>query len=315
MRGPLHLDGVLGVARLLGAVPLGRRSRPSSAGGSSTGLGPTGVGSPPPPAPRSAARRRGAAPAGRRRASRRRRCRRSGRRAAAGSAPAAGSRTSSIASSPSGSSSWLGTGLSRRACGGGGAGVLGRAQLAGEQLGVVVLGHDVAAGLVVGELRGARPAAHGVRRHQGPAPVGPAPGVPLDVLVVQGVLGKNSSAASPRVRAAVVVSPVRRRNDPLSALWATCWRSAMTGSGEGHDRVDGRLGRGGDVLGGLARADARLDVSGAQCAVHLRLQLTESSVLATQCRRAVGCPRERRTPRPWADQDQPRAVLRSAPPG
>ena len=147
----------------------------------------------------------------------------------------------------------------------------GLAELAGQQPGLVVLRDDVAAGQVVGELGAAGATVHGVLGDQGPAAVGLAPGVPGDVLVVQRVVGEEHPGrlAQRAGRAAALGRPAAQ-GGLLRGLRHVGALGEDRG-GEAHDRLDGGPGGGGDVLGGLAGADARLDVAGPQGAFHLHL--------------------------------------------
>ena len=143
-------------------------------------------------------------------------------RSGAATGAAARSRTSSIASSPSGSSSsYRGTGVSRRL-------VAVRRLLAAAELAVadqpaplVVVGRDEVAGLVVAELGAPGLAVTVVRRDQGPPAVGAAPGVPLDLLGVDALLAEPGSGG------------LAERAD----------RRRRVGRGAAHGRRLGRCGR------------------------------------------------------------------------
>jgi len=79
--------------------------------------------------------------------------------------------------------------------------------------------------------------------------------------------------------------------------------------GEAHDPLDPGAGGLGDLLGGLAGADPRLDVTGAQGAFHLHLQLAESGMVAPEGRAEPVVDGYGELLTGVADEDQALAVL------
>ena len=147
----------------------------------------------------------------------------------------------------------------------------GEGRLAGEPAGLVVLGHrEAALRRRSGTRRGAaRPAARSRRS----AATGESPLFHASQRDVVGVdaLGR-AGARRPRTRSGrwPEASP-RRRTDEPSAVRARCSRSASTGAAKRSMRSASMPGAGDHVLQRLTRADAGLDVAGAERGVHGRL--------------------------------------------
>ena len=116
-----------------------------------------------------------------------------------------------------------------------------------------------------------------------PATVLATEGVPLDRARVDveaaQVLGDRVPQGAPATQRALAAAAAYRR---LLGALRDVGTLVEHRPGERHDLLDGRLGGLGHRLGRLAGTDAGLDVSRANSAVHLNLQLAEAGVLAAQ---------------------------------
>ncbi len=179
-------------------------------------------------------------------------------------------------------------------------------RLADQPARLVVLGHDVAARGVEGELGVPGALTGAVVGHQRPATVLAPPGVPLDARRV------DVAAAQPlgdrvgeQLGGAVgALAAHARALGPLGDVGAL----GQDRGGVAHDLLERGLGGGRDVLRRLTGPDPGLDVARTQGTFHGDLQLAESGVLAAERGPEAGVGPKGELLTRIADQDEPLLV-------